>query len=418
MLNKLGKYKKMLIDIIYSTVSYAAPVFCLQFIVQPLIASYLGKEKNGLFLTIIALNYFIISITAQVLHTTRLLQQEAYNEKNQTGDFNILLLSFAVINSIVMAVGVIYYIGSFNLNEIALSVAVVVLFVYHDYITVQYRVNLAYNKILIDNAILCVGYFIGVFIMRLTGYWQFVFIVPYTGAAVFNFFNTTYIREPLKITELFKPTFLKYISLAGSTALGTCVNYCDRLLLYPILGGAAVSIFTAASIVGKMLALVSTPFSNVLLSYIVKMKNFNVKLKKRYVVVLVGVLAAAYLVMNIVSIPLLKLLYPEYAESSLKYVPLTTLLGIITLLSTISNILVLRFSKPIWQIIANGTYLGVYLVVSLTLLHFFGLYGFCLGNIIAATFKFAIIGREAIISVKREISRTDNEESETQPAKS
>lgn len=405
-----AKYKKVIVDLIYSTVSYAAPVFCLQFIVQPLIAQILGAEKNGLFLTIIALNYFIVNITATVLHTVRLLSNSKYEEENLKGDFNILWLAFTALNVIIMTVGVISYTNSSNIAEIVLSAAIVVLFMYHDYITVQYRVKLSYNKIFIDNMILCVGYFLGLGFLKLTGYWQFVFIAPYAASAVFNYFNTDFIREPFKITKLFKATSLKYLALAGSVALGTCVNYCDRLILYPLLGGEQVSIFTAASIMGKMLALVSTPLSNVILSYVVKIKDFKIKFKKIYIVIAVAGLIGAYFLMNAVSIPLLNFLYPEYSNESLAYVPLTTVLGLITLLTLISNTLVLRFSKPRWQIIANGTYLSIYFVVSLTLLHFYGLYGFCVGNIIAAIFKFAIIGNAAIRGVKKEIAKTDKTE--------
>ena len=154
----------------------------------------------------------------------------------------------------------------------------------------------------------------------------------------------------------------------------------------------------------------STPLSNVILSYVVKIKDFKIKFKKIYIVIAVAGLIGAYFLMNAVSIPLLNFLYPEYSNESLAYVPLTTVLGLITLLTLISNTLVLRFSKPRWQIIANGTYLSIYFVVSLTLLHFYGLYGFCVGNIIAAIFKFAIIGNAAIRGVKKEIAKTDKTE--------
>ena len=74
--------KNIFLNFIKNMISYAMPVAILQFIVQPLIAGKLGEEKNGLFLTVIALNYFITSITASILLQTRLLQNEKY-DKNQ-----------------------------------------------------------------------------------------------------------------------------------------------------------------------------------------------------------------------------------------------------------------------------------------------------------------------------------------------
>ena len=43
--------------------------------------------------------------------------------------------------------------------------------------------------------------------------------------------------------------------------------YLDRLLLLPILGGSAVSVYTVASFAGKSLGVLMTPMAGVLLSY-------------------------------------------------------------------------------------------------------------------------------------------------------
>ena len=47
--------------------------------------------------------------------------------------------------------------------------------------------------------------------------------------------------------------------------------------MYPILGGNSVSIYNAASVVGKAIQLISVPIERVLLSYISKNNKWNKK---------------------------------------------------------------------------------------------------------------------------------------------
>ena len=84
--------KDIIKNLCLSFLSYAMPTVVLQFVIQPLIASRLGGELNGQYLTLMSLNYFVIGITASVLNTVRMLQQEEYGKKSLVGDFNVFFL--------------------------------------------------------------------------------------------------------------------------------------------------------------------------------------------------------------------------------------------------------------------------------------------------------------------------------------
>lgn len=376
----------MLLQFIENTMAYALPVFFQQFIVYPLMANKLGAEANGQFLAAIALNYFVINITATVLVNVRLLKSKKYEEAGLKGDFNIFLLFFAVVNTLVIIGGSIFYAGgTASLPELVMSVAVVLLFVYHDYITVQYRVELRFRNILINNLLICAGYLVGLAVLYFVlPYWQVVFIVPYAMTMVYDLCHTDYIREPLRKTPLFGETAKQYIILLGSSLLGTVVTYGDRLILYPLMDGTSVSVFSSAQLVGKILQMISTPVSSFVLAYLVKGQSTKLKLRVRYLVAAAAACVVLYFGCLVISKPLIGFLYPEWAEQSMQYVTWTAANGVLHMVNILLNVIVLRFCSAKWQVVKSGLYLAAYMLFSFTLLSQFGLGGFCVGNVLAS----------------------------------
>ena len=372
------------IQFIQNTLAYALPVFFQQFIVYPLMANKLGEEANGQFLALIALNYFTINITISVLVNVRLLRNRKYEEEKYKGDFNLLLLFMAVIDTFIIIGGTIFY-GQRNLQDLLLSVVLLLLFVYHDYVVVQYRIELRFRDILINNLILCVGYILGLIILY-TSFrcWQIVFIVPYLMTMIYDLTHTNYIKEPLKKTPLINDTVKQYFLLMGSTLLSAVVTYGDRMLLYPILGGDDVSVFTSAQLIGKILQLISTPVSSFMLAHLVKKEKICFSVRPKYVTLLLGVIITLYIGGLIVGRPVIYLLYPTWADEAITYIPLTTANGIVHMLNVLLNVVVLRFCKAHWQIIKSMLYLMAYTLLSFSLMSYWGLWGFGIGNLLAS----------------------------------
>ena len=403
-LNQTKKQKiiSLALNFIKNLMAYALPVAVLQFIIQPGIADKVGSEKNGLIATIMALNYFVTSVTAGIIMQTRLLQNEKYEKEGLVGDYSIILTTMAVVNSTVMTVGTWLYMGaSANPMDIAFCVILGLLFLIHDYVVVQYRIELNFTKILISNIILCVGYAVGILVFWLAvPQWQIVYIIAYGICEIYDLSNTSCWREPFRRTKLFTETLKKYAVLAGANLLSYLVSYGDRLILYPLTDGTSVTILTCAEIMGKMLMLLSTPLTGFLLSYMVKEDKISLNIGAKYWLFIIAGLGVCYGLCYLVSIPLLYLLYPDWAHLSMQYVPLTTLNSLIQLIAHVANVIVVRFCKSRWQVVINGAYLAIYLVMSLTLLYFFGLMGFVIGNIIASVAKLAIIAIIAKTNIK------------------
>lgn len=388
---KNHKYKSIIINFINNLLAYGMPVAIIQFLVQPIIANYLGAEANGLFLTIIALNYFLTNISSGVLLQTRMLQNEKYKIRNIIGDYNLILIVLIIITEFIMFFSLLMYLkDELSFQNITLSLIVLFLFIIHDYICVQYRVELSFDKILISNVLLCIGYIVGIFIyIYIYSCWQIIFIVAYGICEMYDLKMTTYIKEPAVRTILFAETLKRYFILLGANSLTYLVSYGDRLFLYPITDGETVSIYVAASLIGKMLMLISTPVSGFMLSYLIREESLNIDklLKKYHYVILITFLVFLWYMFIVLSKPLLFYLYPLWAEQSLQYVPIVVAVSLIQLITVLLNVIVIRFCDSKWQIFINAEFLIIYMIFSFTLLKYFGLIGFCWGNLIAMLSK-------------------------------
>ena len=380
-------------NFIYNFLSSALPTVVLQFVIQPILARHLGSDIFGQYLTLMSLNFFIIAVTSAVLNTVRMLQDGEYRKLSIKGDFNLFLIVYAIIVTIVMPVGWVFYTKAANIFDIILYVLIGYLYLYHDYIFSQYRLKMQFSKVLINNIILVGGYFIGLIaFIKWFHRWQMVVITAYFCGFIYDYFNTDFIKEPARKTILFSSTLKRVKALTIANALNYSVSYFDKLLLYPILGGASVSVYYTASLVGKMLLLISSPLNSLVLSYLVKMKSLKLKLTKRQLAVFGLGAIGLYVVCVAVGIPLTKFLYPEWAHEAYRYIPITVAASVFTFIASLLNTFLVRFYDTNIQIVVQGANLALYLVLSLSLLHFWSLLGFSIGVLLTAIIKmFALI---------------------------
>ena len=98
-----------------------------------------------------------------------------------------------------------------------------------------------------------------------------------------------------------------------------------------------------------------------------------------------------YVICIVCSGPVLDMLYPQWAEESMKYIYITTATAIVGMVSSVMNPVILKFCSLNWQVAINGINFVVYIVVTLIFLSVWGLYGFCIGILIANLVKLFLI---------------------------
>ncbi|MCI3922716.1 hypothetical protein MO973_21010 [Paenibacillus sp. TRM 82003] len=381
---------KILSNIGLNILASVFPIFLLQFFLFPVIASRTTADSYGQFLTIVGIMSLFASTIGNVLNNSRLLNFKKYDEEKITGDYNLLLVGLVLVNIFLMGGALWFFVGTnFLLNFFILMASILLLLI--DYGRVEFRIRLNYKKMLCDSFFLMAGYIIGFLFFLKTGNWLYIYFFGYAMSFLYILKKTTLFQENFTRTYLFKQTASQTLLLLTSGLLIGAGTYIDRILLFPLLGGEAVSIYFIATILGKTLFLVIQPVAGVMLSYLAGMQKFQNKLFFALTGTAIILGGFGYVMVVLISKPVLYFLYPNYAAEALMYIKVTTLASIISLASNIINPVIMRFCHLKWQVFINATYMLNYTFVSLLFLKHLGLFGFCVGIVIAGGVNFVFM---------------------------
>lgn len=405
--------KRPIIDLIYSFTAYALPTFTLQFVILPLIAGHLSADDNGLFLALFNTVRLCVSLFILPLSNIRLLKKkECINNPHYDKRFNFLFLLVVGISSIVVLVlGLFYYQQMFDFRAMFRLISVLVLLSAHDYYSITFRIEITYKSILIDNLIIVLGYILGIFLMWRLGYWELIFISGYLLGLIYTLIKSKLWRCGID-TTINKNYVAEYSQLSISSGLNNATTYCDKMLIYPLIGGYSVSVYNAATVVSKMMSLVSVPLRNVFLSYIVDADTISVSRKKRKnMIYFVGAFSILiYVGFYITSIVFCRLLYPKYFEVAMSYIPIVLLAILFETYAGLLKVYLLRFENTMLQVITSCVKVALYLlsVLIMNVICKWGLNGFCLSILIADSVHFVIVLIYFIKNIKKQIGGKQN----------
>lgn len=383
--------KKIIFDVILNMAATFIPMFALQFIILPQVALKISADSYGQLLAIMAFIYMSASSFGSVLNNSKLIHYKRYEELKIQGDFKIILVIFQVLNAIIMIFGLLYYGKSLNaLSHISL-VLISSILLFNAYASVEFRINLNFKYILMNSIMLFFGYLMGFVMFLFTGYWSLIYLCGFGFNIPYIIKKTNILHEKFSKTPLFRITLKEIMLLLVSGMLVSLGAYADKLIIFPLLGGTAVSIYYTATILGKTIALAIVPITSVLLSYLAHMKKFSSNNFKLLLLISSIVGLIGYWSVILVSKQLLSLVYPQYVEDAIQYIPITTLSIILTIIGSVINPVLLKFSSAKWQIFINGLYMLIYIPLSMYLLSLYGLMGLCVGILIVNIIKLLIM---------------------------
>ena len=79
-----------------------------------------------------------------------------------------------------------------------------------------------------------------------------------------------YRGQLFKKSKYFKDNMRSLLILSGTELIAAVILNADRLILQAIDGGTSVTIFYAATLIGKMVSLISTPLNGVIIGHLTK----------------------------------------------------------------------------------------------------------------------------------------------------
>ncbi len=381
--------KKFIADFIINIATSMVPVAVMQLVILPYLGKVMDPDKYGIVLTLISIVYIIPQTLGNSLNNARLIHRTQYDQYDKSYcDYQILFGITNFLNLISCIVSYFIICKQITAFDVIFFAIFGVMWGASEYLTVTFRLDLDYISFLINNICLSVGYLVGLLLFIWSGYWQLIYIIGLLFSLVFIALRKRkFVFEKGSKTPLLKKVFCTQCFLSISGGLSSVYNYLDRLIILPILGGYAVSVYYSATVFTKMLSLLLGPLSTVILSYISRNSNADIKKFNFSLIVSVIVAVVGYFICILIGKYILMLLYPQYKDAALEYIYVTSAVSMVNIIFSMLNPFVLKFCKQYFQIIINAVGLLLYIGFTLLLINEHGIWGVCIASAISIPVK-------------------------------
>ena len=382
--------KKLIIDFILNIFATAIPILVIQLCILPLVNKF-SPNEYGLIITYVSLFTLFSQPIRESLDNIKLLTFKSYKDIEEKGDFNRYAIYYSILDAIFIIVG--YFIISKEISIIGLLLIIIIslLSLIRNYFGAFFRINLNYCNILISNLLLTIGYIFGFLLYRITGYWEFIYLIGNVFSFIFIIVKTKPYKEGFKKSKFFKTNLISTIILVIASFFVSLTNYVDKLILYPMLGSTVVAIYYASTIFGKIIMQFLGPVNSVILSYLAKSERVKRVTFIKYLGFVICVAIIGFLFCLLISDFTLGLLYPNLKMEAKKFVPIATATAMVNLVIMSISPFVLRFKKITWQLIINIVCVILYLGFALGFYLWFGLFGFYVGILVTYLIKVVVL---------------------------
>lgn len=382
--------KRAIVDSALNVVAVALPTAALQLLVFPMAAAGLDSDSYGLLTTVFALMNLVPGTLGLALCNIRLLYNSNYAYKGVAGDFPLLLRSSCLLAAVPIA-GVLLFYGVREAANLIFALLTTCIWLMREYYGVAFRIRLDFKAVLICNVGLAVGYLAGYALFRVSTCWGVILLTGQLVSLALILSRTDLWKDPATKTELYSKVRTDVVQFSAAAFLSRCISYSDRVLLFPMIGGHLVSVYYVSTLIGKMLSMVITPLNTVLLSYISRGRTKPVKLFALLLASGLILASVGFVVVLLIAEPVLKVLYPQFVDEAMVYLPISSAAALVYSVSTVVNSFLVRFYDMSWQTRINALLLGVYVIFAYGGYLLGGLMGFCVGYLAVNVLQLLII---------------------------
>lgn len=379
----ISKVKRILSDFGLRISASAINAIANQIVLLPILSAVFPNAVYGMILTVIGVKNVITMSFGNSLNSTRLIMEAEYQKENMTGDFNFLMIRFAIVSVLVIFV---YSFFNKEIDVLTLLFLLPVVFLYtiNSYCIVWYTIKLKFKLALIQSIFVSIGTMIGALVVKLTSCWPLAYLCTAIVEFLFLYFRTDVFKESFSRTKLFRVTLNKWSILFLTTLLASLVTYLDRLLLNPLLGAEFVAVYYTSTYFGKALSLIAMPIASVILGYYAQ-RNFKFNLKRFWTInVACFVLLGLFVVLSLfVGEIVTGWLFPKLVEQSVPYILIGNLSAALVAVTNILQAAALKYAKTYFQIVIQIVYMIVYFTSGILCAKMYGLIGFCVASLIA-----------------------------------
>lgn len=375
--NNWNKIKDFIKDIFVNTASFGIYIIAQQLILMPIMSKNLSQEAHAKYIIYISVFAIISNVLGSELGIVRQVRSDIKKGKI----YNRIL--FLLIPFILGISFVALYFLKYNLLDIIFLTITITLANIRLYSASYFRMNKDFYKVLLLNTIYLVGIVIGVVLHK-----RFEYIwMPTLIAEIFTFIycliNTDITKEGIgknsdkEILKTFRD--LGFISL-----LVNGIVYFDKILIYPILGATAVTLYYSTTSMSKVINLITNPLYGVILSWI---KDRDEKFKAKILSLIIKINIPVVIFTFIISAPLtyiaLKILYSQYFDAA-TYLIIPVCIGLsFSVASSLVKAVLLKYIESKKLVKAYVIYFIIFISSAIIMSRLIGLMGFAYSNVIS-----------------------------------
>lgn len=382
----------------YSILGIAVMNGVIQLVLYPYLNVQLGAETFGTVLTLLSVVAIVGVTFGTGANYSRMLSFSRKEDSN--GDYNRFLL-YSFLIALVIGIGITWWTGWNDLRMTAGYYLLLIFSITRYYADVEFRLRLNYRKYCVFYILIALGYVLGVTVYPLSKSWILAVLLGEIAAVVYtkasgNIFDGL---RPVR-SEFYKQNRSSWVQLAFVQLITISVLHLDRILLQVICDGTAVAVFYAATLVGKMIALISTPLNSVLIGYLARYEGgFTARKLWRICLFCVPLGLVLNIFCTIGAYVFVKWMYADIFELVKPYLWLANGGQVFYFLAGTLMVFVMRFAGEKYQVYISGAYLAVFLILAVPMTICWGIRGMAwavlLGNL-AQILMIAIIGCRAL----------------------
>jgi O-antigen/teichoic acid export membrane protein len=384
-------------DLLYSIAGLVSMNAVIQFVVYPVLQAQMGAETYGIVISLIS----VIAIMCCSLATAANYSRMVVSTRTESvkGDYNIFLAIISAISVIVAIVAVIW-VGWSSATEFIGMSALMVFTILRYYGDVSFRLSLNYKGFFFYYLTVSVGYLLGVgliymgsSVLDLVQWWWVALIIGEIGSFIYVVRKGSIYQKPyFSPSALFKENARSVTALSSAYLLSAIIMNADRLLLLAFVGGTAVTVFYTASLVGKMIALLTSPLNGVIIGYLAKHERgiSRAFFAKFVVVLLVGGIVLSGLCL-LASIILIHLLYPTIYDMVEPFFLVACLGQVFYFLSETVMVVVLKLARERYQFYLNVVYAIIFFAAAVPGVIYGGIWGIAWAILIVNLVRFILI---------------------------
>ena len=384
------KIRGFITDFIYGAFGLVVMNVIMQFFVNQLVINQLGAAEGGLYLYVTAILTLLGTSIGCGASYARMVESNRHATSN--GEYNLFLLAGGVAGMVVLLVGMLAQ-GIFAPGQYLLVCLLLFVTMLRYYGDVEFRLRVHYKGFLLYYLLISAGYLIGYWCYRFTHNWVLVLLPGELLAFLYVVIRGSIYTNPVwKRSVRWRSNCKTMVTLSVSEFLSNFVSYMDRILVPFIAGEEANTLYYIATLLGKTMALLTTPLNGVIIGHLARYKG-TIR-RRRYAQLTLLLLLAAALVSAasvLASHVVIGFLYPTLYDGVKRMFWVANASQVLFFVSNTQMVVVLRFGSEKYQLYMGVIYTVLFFFVAVPALYFWKLWGLAYSMLAVNGAKFLII---------------------------